>query len=711
MIKNINKLLIGFGLFTSVITLSSCEDFLSKTPLDQVTVDDFFTTEADLAAFSLKNYSFTAPGTSSYDLPGLTTDANTDNVVLGGSGSTALWLPYTAKTTSTSTTYSFSTIRQCNYFLYYVPLRIEEGRLAETANVNYYIGEVYFLRALQYYSKLQSYGDFPIVTEVLPDDMETLVAASERKPRNEVARFILEDLDEAISRLQDNFSSKNRISKNVAQLLKSRVALYEASWLTYHKGTAFVPGGTGWPGASMSYNSDFSIDIDSEISFFLSECMAAAKEVADGISLTANSGVYEPKASNDGGSIDGWNSYFDMFVAEDMSGISEVLMWKDYDRDLNVLAAGQDRMCIGSAYGLTKSAIDTYLMENGLPWYDAASGYQGDTDLDIVKEDRDGRLKLFVYGHSSLRGIEGYSGNGFVFGYPTFTQTNAGNIDPTGYRNRKYYTYDTTKGAAGNGGATFSDAGWIIYRGVEALLNYMEASCMANGGTSIDGTAATYWAQIRQRAGVSTDYAATVAATDLSKEDDWAVYSAGVQIPEMLYNIRRERRLELMCEGFRWSDLKRWRALDQINDANKYVVEGCNLWEKMYDEGVAAYAVYNAAYVAADNGANYSEDFNSFIVEGFNPALLDWSATVTANISSPDLGNYVRPYQKTTVNNDMYDGYSWGIPYYLQPLPADEIAMTCSTYDDGSFDYDSAILYQNPYWPSIADATYDSTWE
>ncbi|MFI3262459.1 MAG: RagB/SusD family nutrient uptake outer membrane protein [Rikenellaceae bacterium] len=699
MIKNINKLLVGFSLFTGVITLSSCEDFLSKTPLDKVTVDDFFTTESDLAAFSLKNYSFTAPGTSSYDLPGLTTDANTDNVVLGGSGSTALWLPYTAKTTSTSTTYSFSTIRQCNYFLYYVPLRIEEGRLAETANVNHYIGEVYFLRALQYYSKLQSYGDFPIVTEVLPDDMSTLVAASERRPRNEVARFILEDLDKAIDLLQDNFSNKNRITKNVALLLKSRVALYEASWLTYHKGTPFVPGGAGWPGADASYNAGFTIDIDAEVDFFLSECMAAAKEVADGITLTANSGVYEPKSANDGGSYSGWNSYYEMYTAEDMSGISEVLMWKDYDSDLSVLAAGQDRMYIGTAYGLTKSTIDTYLMENGLPWYDAASGYQGDTDLDMVKQDRDGRLQLFVYGHSSLRALEGTSGDGVLFGYPTFTETNAGNIDPTGYRSRKYYTYDPEKGACGAQGAVFSDAGWIIYRGVEALLNYMEASCMANGGTSIDGTAAGYWAQIRERAGVSTDYNATVLATDLNQEDDWGVYSAGQQVPAMLYNIRRERRLELMCEGFRWSDLKRWRALDQINDANKYTVKGCNFWEKMYDDGVAAYNEYMA-----------DENKDAFSVVGINPALLDNSGSVTANISSPDLGNYLIPYMKVSTN-DMYQGYSWGIPYYLQPLPADEIAMTCSTNEDGSFDYDSAILYQNPYWPSTADATYDSTWE
>ena len=65
-------------------------------------------------------------------------------------------------------------------------------------------------------------------------------------PRNEVARFILEDLDTAIDYMSDNFESRHtRISKDVAILMKSRVALFEGSWLTNFKGTPFVPNGEG----------------------------------------------------------------------------------------------------------------------------------------------------------------------------------------------------------------------------------------------------------------------------------------------------------------------------------------------------------------------------------------------------------------------------------------------------------------------------------
>ena len=46
-----------------------------------------------------------------------------------------------------------------------------------------------------------------------------------------------------------------------------------------------------------------------------------------------------------------------------------------------------------------------------------------------------------------------------------------------------------------------------------------------------------------------------------------------------LYNIRRERRVELAAEGFRLRDLRRWCALDKMQN---YHVEGFNLWAENY---------------------------------------------------------------------------------------------------------------------------------
>jgi len=135
-------------------------------------------------------------------------------------------------------------------------------------------------------------GDFPIITSSLSDDREVLVKASRRYPRNQVARFIIADLDSAASLLSNGNGpgGRARITRDVALLLKARVALYEATWEKYFAGTPFVPdAAAGWPGAQKDYNSSFSYDNASEVSYFLDQALSASKEVADNHpTLTAN---------------------------------------------------------------------------------------------------------------------------------------------------------------------------------------------------------------------------------------------------------------------------------------------------------------------------------------------------------------------------------------------------------------------------------------
>ncbi|MEG1543624.1 MAG: RagB/SusD family nutrient uptake outer membrane protein, partial [Tannerellaceae bacterium] len=66
--------------------------------------------------------------------------------------------------------------------------------------------------------------------------------------------------------------------------------------------------------------------------FFADQAMASAKDLADRIPLTSNSGRINPKT----GETAGWNPYFEMFGAENMDGYKEVLMWHDFNSSLNV---------------------------------------------------------------------------------------------------------------------------------------------------------------------------------------------------------------------------------------------------------------------------------------------------------------------------------------------------------------------------------------
>lgn len=80
------------------------------------------------------------------------------------------------------------------------------------------------------------------------DDYAELAEANQRRPQNEVARFILADLDKATEMLKETAPEANRLTKYAALLLKSRVALYEGTWLKYHAGTDRVPGWTRMAG-------------------------------------------------------------------------------------------------------------------------------------------------------------------------------------------------------------------------------------------------------------------------------------------------------------------------------------------------------------------------------------------------------------------------------------------------------------------------------
>ncbi len=91
-----------------------------------------------------------------------------------------------------------------------------------------------------------------------------------------------------------------------------------------------MPGGNGWPGAQASYLSGFSINIDDEIRFFLTEAKAAAKVVADKMvgNLTQNTGKRLARDAN----MATKNPYFMMFADDNMEAYKEVIFWRKYSK-------------------------------------------------------------------------------------------------------------------------------------------------------------------------------------------------------------------------------------------------------------------------------------------------------------------------------------------------------------------------------------------
>ena len=562
--------------------------------------------------------------------------------------------------------WNFSQIRYCNYFFETVIPKYEAGQITGGDDaIRHYIGEMYFIRAWVYYSKLKTFGDFPIVTKVLPDVKEELVAHSARRPRNEVARYIISQLDSAALYMQEDISgNKTRLTRDCALLVKSRVALYEATFEKYHRGTGRVPGDANWPGKKVYPN--YSTDIDQEINWFLDQAMAAAEQVADKIQLTENTGLTNPTGPT---AITNWNPYFEMFAAEDMSVYPEVLFWKDYliSGDVAISHGAPAYIYSGGYNGMLKSFVDCFVMEDGLPYY-KSDNYQGDKRIMDVKANRDLRLQLFLLGEEDMLPSKNTEDGTFkAFGQPNVISSESQTQDQTGYRIRKCLTYDKNQIVSGQSSST---TGCIIFRAVEAYLNYLEAYYIKNG--KVDGKAAQYWKAVRTRAGINPDYTYSINNTDLAQETDLAAHPGGYEVDATLYNIRRERRCEFIGEGMRWDDLIRWRAWDALL-TTKFIPEGYNFWDEAYK-----------TYELPDGTDEINDDPNS----------------QTANMSSRLVSKYVRPFAKVKANNAVYDGFTWAKANYLSPIAINEIKLASP---DNSVD--NSVIYQNPYWPTEIDGT------
>ena len=676
-IINIKNLLLGAAVTTAAFGLTSCNDLLDMKPISQITPGAYYQNADQLAAY-LNNYydsylQMPYSGSMSHSWGQWNegkakSDWDTDIYCWGG-GNTSLFADDHWEVSSGKALQGYyGGVRVYNYFINTVLKQIENGTLPNSEDVKNYLGEAYFFRALVYFRIMALYGDIPVITEVLPDENNVIVENSKRTPRNEVARFILSDLDKAIEMCytRSKFNGQ-RVNREAAQLIKSRIALFEGTFEKYHRGSGRVPGDANWPGAKMAYNQGKTFNQEAEVKFFLAEAMKAAKEVADNAGLAENNHKIDPVY----GDKDDWNPYFNLFSQPSLANVNEALMWKQYNKDLGFYHLTGHSMVTGQNTGFTRSFIQTFLMKNGMPIYADNSGYHGDVTLDNVKADRDERLQLFMWGESTptycdpeMTGVE--AGKPLPV-YMEEDETDAAHITNTdastrcitGYQQRKYYTYDAEQTRYSEQSTTNACP---IMRSAEALLNYMEADYELNG--RLDSKSQEYWRTLRTRAGVDTDFQKTIDATDLSKEMDFGRYSGTKLVDKTLYNIRRERVTELFSEGLRFADLIRWRGFDNML-TTKWVPEGCNFWDNMYKH---------------------------------YPADIKCNGETDAVISSKSLSKYVRPYSKSmNANNELRDGYKWHEAYYLYPIGITDIRTASA---DRSLE--NSNLYQNLYWPVAA---------
>lgn len=628
----------------AAVTLTSCNDFLDREPLDFGDQTAYFTSPEDFALSCNYFYDFLPKNVSLYTGT-YNVDNQSDNQA---SGNQNLFYEGEKKTVSKGESeWNFEKLRAINFFINTAEEAVASGHATESSpgRLDHYIGEGYFFRAYEHFRLLRYFGDIPILTEMLPDDQAVLIEQSKRYPRNEVARFILSDLDKAATMMFDNAPEAGRVHKYAALALKARVALYEATWEKYHAGTCFVPGNEKWVGKKTWPAFSWPLgSAEAEVNYFLDQAISAAKAVADHNPLNKD---YAAMFTN----------FKTTFGNDD-----EVILARYYQLSSNVFHNVCAHLSTGGNTGITRAAINSFLMADGLPIY-ASADYQGDEESYYEFQGRDGRLLASVSPVGSVintREEDGKFYNDTVYYHVSNLLGNGNQRSVTGYDILKWFVTDNSAEGKAQLVQDACTTALPIFRSAEARLIYMEAYYLRHN--QLDATAKTYWRELRRRAGVSEDFEKTINNTDLSKENDLAIWSKGQLIDATLYNIRRERRCEFIAEGMRLDDLKRWRSLDMMKD---YQPEGINLWDKQWE-------IWGSAIQTA------------------------------GSVSQAGVSKYIRPLQ-AYATSVVYGGYNFPKQHYLEPIPLEDFNLTGG--------YGSSILYQNPGWPDavdgIADYSYD----
>ena len=368
----------------------------------------------------------------------------------------------------------------------------------------HYDGIARFFRAFFYFNKVKRFGDVPWY-DVVVGSGDTELLNKPRDSRKYVMEKILEDLDYAIANIN---SSKDvyRVSKWAALALKSRVMLFEGTFRKYH--------GLG----------------DWEVC--LQESVKASEQLI-------NEGGYALYAKGD-------TPYASLFMALNATETAEeVILARDYSNTVQLRHSVQNYTTSPTAgcTGVTRRLVDAYLMADG-SFHTSRSNYNKMSFVDECKN-RDPRMA------QTLR-TPGYE----IQGVPTPANLGAMKL---GYQLRKFYIAVEYDG--------FSEVDLPVFRLAEVYLNYAEAK--AELGTLTQADLDNTVNLIRARAGVKGKLDM---ATANANPEPWIKgcypYLAKLNPANLgvILEIRRERTVELVMEGFRYYDIMRWKEGSVFNE-------------------------------------------------------------------------------------------------------------------------------------------------
>ena len=483
---------------TLCMGLSSCDSLLDLQPQSQISQTDYFKTETDLQLFSNSFYN-NLLDKSPFDMQSdVYVQQNLSVEMLGGTN---------RDVPASGGGWSWTDLRKMNTLLAYA------DQCPDKDVVLKYKAVTRFFRAFFYFEKVKRFGDVPWYDTELASTDETLYKA--RDSRELIMTHMIEDVDFAIENLpskDEEKSSPFRVNKYAALALKSQFCLYEGTYRKYHKITL----------AGHDYN------------YYLQQSADASEKLM----ASSKYKLYSTGKPNE--------DYVNLFAKEDADPDEYILAIKfDYGMSILHNAAGHTLVPTQGKPGLTRKMVNTYLMKDGTAFTNQ-SGWQEMQFIDETKN-RDPRLAQSIRtpGYKRLQTTKVLA--------PDLS------LSVTGYQPIKFVQEPTASG--GNVDRNDRSTNDLpVYRYAEILLNYAEAK--AELGTLSQTDLDKSINLLRKRVGMpNLDMNAANSAPDryLSASETGYPNVSGSN-KGVILEIRRERTIELMQEGFRFDDLVRWKA-------------------------------------------------------------------------------------------------------------------------------------------------------
>lgn len=389
-----------------------------------------------------------------------------------------------------------------------------------------------------------------------------------RDPHKKVMDFVLKDLDFAVAHLPEP-TAENRVHKYAALALKSRIALWEGTFRKYH--------GLGDAEVFLQAAADASLQIISSKKY---EIYSTGNPSAD---------------------------YKNLFIQDDLSKNSESILSRIYIA--NITTNNYSRTISENGAGFSKDFVNSYLCTDGKP-ISVSPLYAGEDTPENEVKNRDPRYAQTIATPGYIITIN-ENGSTIALLRPNVGTT----ATSSGYQVIKGRSSDVK-----HINANQDNLDRFIYRYAEVLLNYAEAK--AELGQLTQEVLDTSVNKLRRRVGMPD-----MSLTSLTPDPNTPF--PGISLP--LQEIRRERRVELAGDGFRFKDILRWKAGELIN--NPKTILGMKLTD-----------AYKATYPKDANGKSQVD-----------------------NVQLDDQG-YVRVYPNITAR-------VWNDKMYLYPLPKDQLLL------------------------------------